>query len=753
MHLYLAALDVFAIIALMLATRPVPEQTQRARYQLLLALISLVILRSLALSVSLIPAGRESAAAARRLDSLEVLATIAIVWALANPTLLRRTLLQRYLGLALGIGVLLALLVLLPAWPIPWPATALIVLIGGLPFVIRQDGSIHLGRALVPGVLGVAALLTWFKLTELGRFLNLLANGALLYTLYTEFAFSLDIRQRKVESLNAQTTRQSQEQQRIRRVAERLSAAFEPGQSLEDVLALLVHATGADQAAIFMLDQKAGQQLHLTALRRSDQAGERQIVEKNGLALADVPLLNDTIAGRRPLILPAETGNGLAGLFNLWGETRLGPALIQPLLAQEGPLGALLLGNPDSQRPIPAFNLRLCQTLAPQLATILKSRYYCLDLKSTLVTVTTHLRQRDNELRQIRAIVETIDDGVVISNTSGRVILVNRAAERILGRTRNELLHQPIGTIYGDIDSRLSIEELAVDFSRRSKPIPTYFEREGVAVKGQLIPLRNDKREAIGIVALLRDVTREVNADRAKSDFVFTISRELRNPLTSVKGYAELMASGATGEMSEQQVYFLEKIRANTDRIAELVENSLEATERDLNTTRLDIHIIDPTSIINEAMRQVSSLAESRNIELSLEVAANLPRLQADPTRFKQILDNLLSNACRFTPEGGRVALRAWLQEEGVGNNRTKVLIIAVIDTGVGIPPAQQSRIFGRFYQADNPLSAEAGGVGMGLAIVKELVEAHGGRVWVESLEGEGSIFQVAFPLPYEAAQ
>lgn len=745
MHLYLASLVVFAMITLAVASRPAFAQTPRVRFQLLLALIAVLVGRAAILSLYLFQQQRAAGLSPRLFEGLEIFSLAGVVWALAGPLPGRRDVVWRwYTWLSVVAGAGLVLLAFLPALPSPWQGHTLLLIALSAPLVVAAEDRLRWQRLLPPATLAAAALLDWLGFTALGQFVTLMGYGSLLYVVYAESTVGLDAGQRRLERLNAEAARLDQERLQIDEVARTTLAALAADESLTEALAVLVRATGSERAVLFALQGKARQEICVAGLFKGGQIQDIPPEAEQGFALADFPLLQATIARQRPRVLDGDTDSGLASIYKIWGENRAGPTLIQPLTAQQRVLGVLLLGNSDSGRPLPAANLRLCQAVEPHLAAVLACRQQYLRLQG-------RLELRRSELEQILTLVELVDDGVVVSDASGRVVLVNRAAEQLLDRKRAALLGQPIGTIYGDIDSRANVEELAADFSRRNKAIPTYLEREGVVVKGRLIPLRNDRKEWAGIVALLRDVTREVNADRAKSNFVFTISRELRDPLTAVKGYAELMASGATGRMLDQQIYFLEKIRASADRMTELIENSLEATERALDTSSLDIQIIDPLLIINEALRQVLALAESRGVRLMRDVPGELPRLQADPVRFKQVLDNLLSNACRFTPMGGRVTLRAWVQEEGLGASRTRVLIIAVIDTGVGIPTVHQSRIFERFYQVENRLSAEAGGIGMGLAIVKELVEAHGGRVWVESVEGEGSNFQVALPLPFEA--
>jgi signal transduction histidine kinase len=251
----------------------------------------------------------------------------------------------------------------------------------------------------------------------------------------------------------------------------------------------------------------------------------------------------------------------------------------------------------------------------------------------------------------------------------------------------------------------------------------------------------------MGLVALLRDVTVEVNADRTKSRFINTISQEIRSPLTTMKGYLDLVLHGAAGNLEPEQQRYLNLIKAGTDHVAETISNALLAVEDKTDLIKLEIREADVKQIIDSALQAASASIEAKDLKLNLHIAPDLPSIQADETRLKQVIDNLLSNACRFTQEKGEIAIRAWIQWEGTNGQRAKYLIIAVADSGVGIPLEEQRHIFEPYYQISNEINNRSGGIGLGLSVVKELVEAHGGRVWVESTEGQGSIFQVALPV------
>jgi two-component system phosphate regulon sensor histidine kinase PhoR len=345
------------------------------------------------------------------------------------------------------------------------------------------------------------------------------------------------------------------------------------------------------------------------------------------------------------------------------------------------------------------------------------------------------------------SILENVEEGVVVGDARGRVKLVNKAAERLLGKPRRELLGQSIGTIYGKIDSSEEIEKLAVAFSRRNEPLPTFFEDEDRAIQGRLTPWRNQGGEWLGIIAVFRDVTPQVKADRARHNFVTALSRVLRGPLTLIKGYAELITNGSIENYSPEQLQVQRIIHSSAEQVVEVLDNAIQISTQNKGKRLPRFETVDITRIIHEALQQITPLAQLRRLELVQEITPDLPPIVVDPKQFYRILENLLSNACRFTPPGGQVRVGAWIQEEREGNITRPYLVLTVADNGVGIPKVEQKHIFEPFYQLNNQRPDTESGMGMGLAVVKELVELHNGQVWVESTAGEGSVFHILLPM------
>jgi signal transduction histidine kinase len=246
----------------------------------------------------------------------------------------------------------------------------------------------------------------------------------------------------------------------------------------------------------------------------------------------------------------------------------------------------------------------------------------------------------------------------------------------------------------------------------------------------------------IGTVAVFRDITQDVEVDRLKSEFVATVSHELRTPMTAIKGYTEILMMGATGPLNDSQRQFLKIVRENSDRLGLLVNDLLDISRIESGQTPLNLDVVEIPKVLDEiaATLRERCRSESKPLEITVEVDPDLPSIQADPSRVAEILSNLAENAFLYTPEGGKVTLRARADAKDVQ--------IDVSDTGIGIAPAERERVFERFYRGENSLVMATPGTGLGLSITKKLVEMHGGSIEVESegVPGKGSTFHVLLP-------
>lgn len=232
-------------------------------------------------------------------------------------------------------------------------------------------------------------------------------------------------------------------------------------------------------------------------------------------------------------------------------------------------------------------------------------------------------------------------------------------------------------------------------------------------------------------------------ANRAKTEFISFVSHELKQPMTSIKGYTDLLVKGLAGELNDMQRSFLEVVRSNVNRMDTMVQELLDISRIESGRLRLEIGPVALREVIEEAVRVIRQEIEARRQTLEVKIVEPLPPVVADRNRVLQILTNLLSNAYKYTPEEGQIRVVAW-QENGS-------VYCSVSDTGIGITPEEQERLFTKFFRSQNPVVRNVPGTGLGLAITKSLVELQGGRIWAESEPGKGSTFTFTLPTMSEA--
>lgn len=244
---------------------------------------------------------------------------------------------------------------------------------------------------------------------------------------------------------------------------------------------------------------------------------------------------------------------------------------------------------------------------------------------------------------------------------------------------------------------------------------------------------------AVSMVGRLRAQNEELRRlDQLKDDFVASVSHELRTPLTSIRGYLELVLDGDVAELTEEQLRYLSVVDRNAGRLLRVVDDLLFAAQVDAGEIALEPGLTDLDELVREAVEAARPVAAEHDVELTFD-ADGPAELVGDRARLAQILDNLIANAIKFTPSGGKVEVRTFLAGDSG--------VVEVADTGIGISAEDQERLFQRFFRAEGAILGAIDGTGLGLAIVKAIVDAHGGDLAVESIAGRGTTFRIGLPL------
>ena len=339
-----------------------------------------------------------------------------------------------------------------------------------------------------------------------------------------------------------------------------------------------------------------------------------------------------------------------------------------------------------------------------------------------------------------QATIDSFLDPVVVLDTLGRVETANPAAQTLLGVRppadgEAPAPWPPPESLRAAV--RDALETQRTTLTETFEQAVTFRQGGGERVYlPQVRPIRDPAGETLGAAVVLSDVTRYQLLDRLKSDWVATVSHELKTPLTSVRLAVHVLLEELVGPLEVKQVELLLEARENTERLLKLIEHLLALARLEEGREPLDLRPIEPLALLQAAADAAGARAEDRRISLTVTAAPDLPAVAVDATRFGQALNNLVENALTYTEPGGSVALNAAASPGGV--------TLTVRDTGVGIPAADLPHVFDRFFRvAGRP---QAPGTGLGLAIVHEVVTAHGGAVACASTPGVGTTFTITLP-------
>ncbi|MFI5026142.1 MAG: sensor histidine kinase [Solirubrobacterales bacterium] len=378
---------------------------------------------------------------------------------------------------------------------------------------------------------------------------------------------------------------------------------------------------------------------------------------------------------------------------------------------------------------------------------------------------------------QLAAIVEASDDAIARTSRDGTIVTWNSAAERLFGYPADEILGRPMAVLVppnrlhelSTVAERINDGDGVEDHETRG------LRKDGTEVDVSLTvsPILDENATLTGAAVIARDVThlkrqqRQLEAllakervaradaeaaqralaehneqlrelDRLKDEFISLVSHELRTPLTSIHGYLELLLDGGAGELGAQLERFLTVVERNSKRLMQLVGDLLFMAQVEAGKLALELEEVDLSEVIGECLEAAQPIAADRQIQLVSEVV-DTPTMLGDRSRLAQVLDNLISNALKFTPRSGRVSVRVVLS----GNDA----VLEIEDTGVGIPVDEQGRLFERFFRSSTATERAIPGTGLGLTIAKTIVERHEGSIAIESAEGAGTTVRVRLPV------
>ena len=356
-------------------------------------------------------------------------------------------------------------------------------------------------------------------------------------------------------------------------------------------------------------------------------------------------------------------------------------------------------------------------------------------LNQSLLTASNQIELQISRLNKEQVMLTTVlsqmTDGVLLADNSGKVGLLNKAAEGIFNISEKKAIGRSVVEVMRH-HSLIDLWEKTLQGETSSIAFEMGVEHKYLQVVG--IPL-GDRLPGRSML-LFQDLTKTHQLERVRRDFISNISHELRTPMASLKAISETLLDGALDDPMLSRKFVL-RMDTEVDNLTMMVNELLELSRIEAGRMNMEFQRIQPCNLISKAVERMSLQAERAGLSLSQDCPGNLPQIFADQDRLAQVLINLIHNAIKFTASGGSIDLSAWVHDQDV--------IFRVRDTGVGISPKDQKRIFERFYKADR--SRTGGGTGLGLSICRHMVEAHSGEIWVESVEGEGSSFFFRIPI------
>lgn len=495
-----------------------------------------------------------------------------------------------------------------------------------------------------------------------------------------------------------------------------------------EVLARASEALGMEQAALVLAGGQPGQFTVLASYRRG---GEIPPVAAGTVVDAGmVSAGQQTLAKGLPLVIEdTRTLEGGDKLFaNLWSSKS---ALVVPMMAAGRSLGTVSFTMTSRRRSFLREDISLAQAIGNHMASIVEN-----------------VRLHDATARErstLEAIFASMAEGLVVADARNTVIYCNRAAEELVGLNASDIVGHNIDVYYDLLSSRIVEpegwrEKLSEEFRKMNSKqkmglvlrMPERRDLEAV-----LFSIRSDDRH-LGIGMVLHDVTRERETERVKAEFISTVSHELRTPMTAVYGFVELLLV-RSNELAAEHRNWLEAIHRESKRLTSILDDLLDVSRIEAGRLSLKKEAVQIGSVASEVLAQFTGRGTKHTF--AIDVPEGFPDVLAEGARLHQILYNLVDNAVKYSPKGGPVRVQVHLDETG------DVAVISVSDRGLGVPREEIPNLFKRFQRIQRPETVGLRGTGLGLHIVKSLVEMMGGEVWVKSEVDQGSTFYFSLPL------
>lgn len=489
----------------------------------------------------------------------------------------------------------------------------------------------------------------------------------------------------------------------LQRIGRSVTVLLDLDSVLKAVVDAAVELSGAEEGSLLLLDETTGE-LYMHAARNFHE----DFVRTFRIPIRET-LPGQVLRSGVPLLIDEKTPQKIKTSYLVH------TLIYVPLQVQGRKIGVLGVDNRQSGHPFSEHHVSLISALADYAAIAIENaRLYS---------------RTDIERKKLETILTHVEDGVIVLDNERRIVLLNQMARSALEIGDASLVGKQVDEVIEHPDLLGLLTEGNIDRPSRSEVTL----EDGRVFNAQLTPIPE-----VGVAVTMQDITHLKELDRIKSDFVSTVSHDLRSPLTAILGYIELI--DRAGPINEQQREFVRRVQFSVNNITALINDLLDLGRIEAGFDALK-EVAPLSAIIRYATEGLRSRVEDKRLDLVLDIEEDLPNVLGNPVRLRQMVGNLLGNAVKYTHVGGQVVVSGRAEEGQV--------ILQFKDNGPGIPAADQPYIFDKFYRASN-IPSDAPGTGLGLAIVKSIVENHQGRIWCSSTVGHGTTFTVVMPVADE---
>lgn len=506
--------------------------------------------------------------------------------------------------------------------------------------------------------------------------------------------------------------RRTAELQTLNRMGERLVSTTDTNRILSIAMAFVPHLVPGDIHALLLLDEDDGH-IGLNLPFAADQSFVDEIIQEMISTLTPLievkaldPIRRNVITEQKPM--PKD-----------WTPIA---TLTLPIVTRLGPMGVAHLASSKAE-DFAGDALRVFSLVVSQIAAAVENARL--------------FREVEKERARLSTFLSSATDLIIVVDRTSRVVLANPAAREVLGPEQeweNQLLT--------DIVQNETLLEL---FSKAEQLEATFGEvplPDGRTLHASISPISSGDEQIAGWVAALQDVSYLKELDELKTEFINAVSHDMRSPLSGILIATHLVSQ--TGEVNAQQREFLETIEQRVAAMTELIDDLLDAARIEAGID-MELEPCAVAPLISQVVNQFEEQVQDKQLQLEVRVNTNLPPVMGNARRLRQVLSNLISNAIKYTPDGGEISIRA--------NCNHDEIVVSVQDTGIGIPLTDQPYIFDKFYRVERPEQANIKGTGLGLAITRSIVEKLGGRIWVQSEVNVGSTFSFALPTIKDIAE